>query len=237
MHLFACSIFVLCFLLLFGPSFFNPRYQFKVMVSLPQKCLWSEVQEEEICIKCCLNILSAKDVYFCRMMRVSVKDDSILATHSMFTPYNKITFPSHGSSVADSPAVSFHHSEITASYTIQSLKILVFWVCSLFQTPLIPCVNSLFRHCKQNCSLKLIIHEGYTLTYVCQCIHFVPYVLKVSSRGEYHGIDLPWDSTHRWCSRQPRSLRGILSVLLVVLKVCLLFNDHYETNWWLQSHL
>lgn len=32
------------------------------------------------------------------MMRVSVKDDSIFATHGMVTPYNKITFLSHGSS-------------------------------------------------------------------------------------------------------------------------------------------
>lgn len=90
-------------------------------------------------------------------------------------------------------------------------------MCSLSQTPLIACINSLFRHCKQNYCLKLIIHEGYTLTCVCQCIHFVPYVLKVSSRGESHGVDLHWNGTNRWCSREPRSLVGILSVSPVTL--------------------
>lgn len=46
--------------------------------------------------------------------------------------------------------IYFHHSEIIASYTGQASKILVFYVYSLSQTPLIARVNSLFRLCMQN---------------------------------------------------------------------------------------
>lgn len=46
--------------------------------------------------------------------------------------------------------IYFYHSEIIASYTGQALKILVFSMYSLSQTPSIACVNSLFRLCTQN---------------------------------------------------------------------------------------
>lgn len=70
-----------------------------MMASSPRMFLWSEVYQGKMCIKPCLYIPSMKDLCFCRMTGVSARDDSIFAAHSMVTPCNSITFPSHGSSV------------------------------------------------------------------------------------------------------------------------------------------
>lgn len=75
--------------------------------------------------------------------------------------------------------IYFHHSEIIASYTGQALKILVFYVYSLSQTPSIACVQALHAEL----CLRLITRGGYTFTCVCQCVHLVPYVLQGSHGG------------------------------------------------------
>lgn len=76
----------------------------------------------------------------------------------------------------DSPLVYFHCSEIVASHTVPSFKILILQVCSLSQTLLIAFINSLLRHYKWNYCLKLLIQEGCSLTFL-PISGFVLYVL------------------------------------------------------------
>lgn len=156
-----------------------------MMASSPRMFLWSEVYQGKMCIKPCLYIPSMKDLCFCRMTGVSARDDSIFAAHSMVTPCNSITFPSHGSSVVfrcfsgDLFPSQWNHCFLHWA----SFKNTCF--LRVFSVP-----NSLDSLCSfplqalhAELCLRLITHGGYTFTCVCQCVHLVPYVLQGSHGG------------------------------------------------------